>query len=174
MTRIEHMSSPYYPVATAKRTFRSSRAGERPLFAERALRNVRAYPASVRLDVEGPDHLAPLLGFVGDELAKVGGRTDKRRGSHVGNARLHFGVGKGSVDLFVELVDDIGGCVRGSAEAIPCARLIARHEIAHGRDIRQYVQASRRRYREREQPARPDVLDGGRHCRKAYQYFRSP
>ena len=26
--------------------------------------------ASVRLDVGGPDHLAPLLGFVGDETEK--------------------------------------------------------------------------------------------------------
>ena len=29
--------------------------------------------ASVRLDVEGPDHLAPLLGFVNDELAEFRG-----------------------------------------------------------------------------------------------------
>src|SRR5262249_48637567 len=28
----------------------------------------------LRLDVGGPDHLAPLLGLVGDELAEVGGR----------------------------------------------------------------------------------------------------
>ena len=28
---------------------------------------------SLRLDVGGPDDLAPLLGFVGDELAEVGG-----------------------------------------------------------------------------------------------------
>ena len=30
--------------------------------------------ASVCLDVEGPDDVAPLLGFVGDELAEIGGR----------------------------------------------------------------------------------------------------
>src|SRR5262249_46714520 len=29
----------------------------------------------LRLDVGGPDHLAPLLGLVGDELAEVGGRA---------------------------------------------------------------------------------------------------
>ena len=35
----------------------------------------RAYSGSGsrRLDVEGPDDVAPLLRFVGDELAKVGG-----------------------------------------------------------------------------------------------------
>jgi hypothetical protein len=30
--------------------------------------------ASVQLDVRGPDHLAPLHGLVGDELAEVGRR----------------------------------------------------------------------------------------------------
>src|SRR5262245_26883976 len=34
---------------------------------------------SLRLDVGGPDHLAPFLGFVGDEPSKVGGRTRKHR-----------------------------------------------------------------------------------------------
>jgi len=28
---------------------------------------------SLRLDVGGPDYLAPFLGFLGDKLAKVGG-----------------------------------------------------------------------------------------------------
>jgi hypothetical protein len=27
---------------------------------------------SLRLNVEGPDHLAPFLGLVGDELAEIG------------------------------------------------------------------------------------------------------
>jgi len=29
-------------------------------------------PLLLRLDVGGPDHLAPLLGFVDDELAEIG------------------------------------------------------------------------------------------------------
>jgi hypothetical protein len=35
-------------------------------FAERALWNIDSGSASLRLDVGGPDHLAPLLGFFGD------------------------------------------------------------------------------------------------------------
>jgi hypothetical protein len=31
-----------------------------------------AVPRSLHLDIGGPDHLAPLLGIVGDELAEVG------------------------------------------------------------------------------------------------------
>src|SRR5262249_24469448 len=34
---------------------------------------------SVRFDVEGPDHLGPLLRFVGDELAEIGGQARKHR-----------------------------------------------------------------------------------------------
>ena len=32
---------------------------------------------SLRLDVERPDNVAPLLRFVGDELAKVGGTATR-------------------------------------------------------------------------------------------------
>src|SRR5262252_8167962 len=40
-------------------------------FAERQLWNVRAFPASVRLDASELAHLAPLLGFVGNQPAEV-------------------------------------------------------------------------------------------------------
>jgi len=46
----------------------------------RTLRNIRlGLPGSFRLDVGGPEHLAPLLRFVGDELAEIGGRARKHR-----------------------------------------------------------------------------------------------
>ena len=48
----------------------------------------RAFPASVRLDVEGPDDFAPLLRFVGDEFAEVGGRTDYRCATQIGERAL--------------------------------------------------------------------------------------
>src|SRR5579864_3091081 len=41
-------------------------------FAERDLWNVLLEAGSLRLDAGGPDHLTPLLGFVGDELAELG------------------------------------------------------------------------------------------------------
>jgi hypothetical protein len=43
-------------------------------FAERDVMEYRAATSLFRLDVGCPDYLAPLLGFVGDELAKTGGR----------------------------------------------------------------------------------------------------
>src|SRR6266699_103415 len=85
-TRNEHMSAGLPPIADiARRGWHGGkvprsdigpaiRSPRRPLFAERALWNIDSGSASLRLDVEGPDDVAPLLRFVGDELAKVGGR----------------------------------------------------------------------------------------------------
>src|SRR5262249_35796978 len=62
-----------------------------PVSRNGRLWNIRAFPASVRLAAGEPHHLAPFLGFVGDELAEVGGRARKReRGSpSLGKAAFH-------------------------------------------------------------------------------------
>src|SRR3954453_8709501 len=39
--------------------------------------------ASFRLDVSGPDHLAPLLGFIGDEPAEIGGPGGQGRALNI-------------------------------------------------------------------------------------------
>ena len=36
----------------------------------------------LRLDVRLPDHLAPFLGFIGDELSEIGRCSYKRRGTY--------------------------------------------------------------------------------------------
>src|SRR5262249_14928496 len=118
-----------------------------------------AVGGSLRLDVEGPDHLAPLLGVVGDELAEVGGRDDKRRASKVGKPCSHLGIGEARVDLPVELVNDLGRRGLRCADAVPGARLVAWHELSHSWDARQRVRARRGRYGEGAQPASPDILN---------------
>ena len=45
------------------------------------------------------------------------------------------------------------------ADAEPCAGLVARHEFAHSREVRQRLRARRGRHRQRAQLAGPDVLD---------------
>src|SRR4029077_14226396 len=45
--------------------------------------------ASVRLDVEGPDDVAPLLGFLSDELDR--GRAGKNRAAQLAKPRLKLG-----------------------------------------------------------------------------------
>jgi len=78
-------------------------------FAEREMWNiscgVRARLVSLRLDVGSPDHLGPFLGFVGDELTKIGRRARKHRAAQVGKTRLEFGIGESRVDVLVELQD---------------------------------------------------------------------
>ena len=92
-------------------------------------------------------------------LPKSAGETDEHRAAQVGKPRLHFGIGEASVDLLVELVDDLGRRVLRCADAEPGARLVARHELAHGREVWQRLRARRGGYCERAQRASPDVLD---------------
>ena len=90
----------------------------------------RRAPGSPRFDVGRVDHLAPFLGFVGDEPSEIGGRAAKHGAAQIGEPCLDPGVRESRGDLFVEFVDDFGRRVRGRAKAIPCACLIAGDEIA--------------------------------------------
>src|SRR5262245_14934238 len=96
--------------------------------------NIDSGSASLRLDVEGPDEFAPLLRFVGDELAKLSGREREQVATQVGKPRLDLGIGEASADLLVELVDDLGRRGLRCADAIPGARFVARHKFPDSRD----------------------------------------
>jgi len=63
---------------------------------------------SFRLDVGGPDHLGPFVGFLGDQLFKAGGRAGEHHTAQVGELSLQLGIGETGIDLLVELVDDLG------------------------------------------------------------------
>src|SRR6516225_3268554 len=110
------------------------------VFAERQLWNIRAFPASVRLDACEPHHLGPLLGFLGDQLAEVSGRTRKYRAAEVSEPRFHVGIGEAGVDLLVYFLDYLGRRGLRGTEPKPLAHLVARHEFGHGRNIRQHIQ----------------------------------
>src|SRR5262249_25605757 len=115
--------------------------------------------ASVCFDVRRPDHLAPLLGFSGDEPAEVGNRAWKCGGAPLGKPRVRLGIGKGRVDLRVELVHDLGWRVARRADAGPKAKLIARHKFGNRRPVRQHRRACRDGYCQRAKFAGPDVFD---------------
>src|SRR5262245_5303085 len=109
---------------------------------QRTLRNISAVsPRSLGLDVGGPDHLAPLSGFGGDEPAEVGGRAGKDRVAHIGDPRLHLGIGKNLIDDLIEHLDGLGGRILRSADPKKCARLIIWHELTHRWDIRHHFRA---------------------------------
>src|SRR5215470_4319715 len=72
---------------------------------------------SLQFDAGELYHLAPLLGFLGDQRAELGRRHRHGNAAQVVEPRFHLGVGKAGVDLFVELVDDVGGRALGRADA---------------------------------------------------------
>jgi hypothetical protein len=53
----------------------------------------------LRLDLGDPDHLAPFLGFAGNQLAEVGRRAWKCGDTQHRKPRLHLGMSEGRVDL---------------------------------------------------------------------------
>src|SRR5215469_8070487 len=93
---------------------------------------LEAIAASLGLDARELDYFAPLLGFIGNELAELGGRARKRHGAQVSKPSLNVGVGKARVDLSVEPMHDLGRRVLGRPYAIHHNCLVALHEIANG------------------------------------------
>jgi hypothetical protein len=83
--------------------------------------NRRRAQASLRFDVGRPDDRAPLLDFFGAVLSEIGGRAPKDHPAQLGKASLDLGVAKSSVDLRVELVDDLNGRALRCCNAIPRA-----------------------------------------------------
>src|SRR5262245_36533122 len=114
---------------------------------------------SVRFDARELHHLAPLLGFVGNEFPEFGGRAQQRCTTHIGKARLEVRIGERGVDFPVELADNFSGRARRHADAVPVAPLIAQYELADSWEVRQRLRALRGRYRERAELASPDILD---------------
>src|SRR5262245_25908117 len=107
-------------------------------------RNVNSHVVSLlRLDVGRADHLGPLLGFVSDEFPKLYGREREPVATQIAKPRLDLRVGEAGVDLLIELVDDLDRRGLRGTDAEPSARLVARHELTNGRDVRQYVRARR-------------------------------
>src|SRR5262249_18895545 len=113
----------------------------------------------LRLDVGRPDHLAPLLGFGGEELAKFGRLTGKRCIAQIAESRFHLGAHETRIGLPVEPFDDVRRRIPGRAQAKPRARLVARHEITEYRNVRQDLGARGRRHRQGARLAGANILD---------------
>src|SRR5215831_13164898 len=123
---------------------------------------VTEYRRSLRLDVGRPDHLAPLLGVVRDDLDEIGGRADKRCASEVSQPRLDFGIGEAGVNCLIELVNNLRRRVLGRTDCNKCAGLEARQKFAQCRHVRELIRARLSADRKCAQLARPDMLNGRR------------
>ena len=69
---------------------------------------------SLRLDVGRPDHLAPLLGFVGNELPEVYRRHRHRHSAKVGEPRLHLRISQALIVLLIKLINDLEDVLLGA------------------------------------------------------------
>src|SRR5215468_11576057 len=118
------------------------------LVSPKSLKGIYIRLALFRLYVGRPDHLRPLLGFVSDEFAEVGGRHRHWHAAQLGEPRLEFGICKARVDLSVEPIDDVNRRALGHANAMKCDRLITRYEFAHSRNLRQCWRACCRGHRQ--------------------------
>ena len=76
---------------------------------------------SLRLDVGRPDHLAPLLGFVGDELTEFGRRARKRRATEVGKARLILGSASAALISLLSMPTISAGVFLGAPTPYTCS-----------------------------------------------------
>src|ERR1700735_2552131 len=85
--------------------FKTSRRGN---FTSSLLQMPAANGGSFGFDVGELVDLRPLLGFVGDEFAEVGGRAGKHAAAEIVEALAHLGIVKRGIDLFVEVGDDGG------------------------------------------------------------------
>jgi len=87
------------------------------VFAERCYGMSRLVARSFCFDAGELGYLAPLLHFIGDQLAEVAGREDKWCAPQIGEPSLDLGIGEARVDLPVEPVDDLAWRVLGRADA---------------------------------------------------------
>src|SRR5215468_7699927 len=118
-----------------------------------------AETSSLRFDVGGPDHLAPLLCFFADELAEVGGRARKRRRTQIAEPCLYLGFGKSNVYLLVQFVDNFERRVLWCGYAEPITGHETRDELTDGRYLWQNVRTHSCGHCQRPQFAGPKVLD---------------
>src|SRR5215510_6328328 len=84
--------------------------------AYRQLWNLVDLRGLIGLDVGRPDHLAPLFGFIRDELAELGRRHRHRGVAEVGKPDLHSRISKGGFNFLVEPLDDFGRSVLGCTD----------------------------------------------------------
>src|SRR6185295_3305094 len=101
---------------------------------------------SLRPGASVSHHLAPLLGLIRKELCEPGRREREHCATKLGNPRAQLGVLQAKLDLAADRLDHLGRRVLGRTEASPGFRLVARHELRDGRDVRQDIQPRRSGY----------------------------
>ena len=95
--------------------------------------------SSFRLDVVRTDDLAPLLGFVGNQLTEIGGRTGNTVLPKSASRAMILGSASAALISLLSLSMMSAGVPRG-ANAAPEARLVAGQGFIDSRDIGEQIQ----------------------------------
>jgi hypothetical protein len=61
-------------------------------------RQPASWATSLHLDVRGPDDFAPLLGFIGDELAEPSGRHRRWHNAQINKPSSHLGIAETGIN----------------------------------------------------------------------------
>src|SRR5260370_27705840 len=113
-----------------RRRGRVASAARRKGFVERNdMEYVAGTCRSLRLDVGGADHLAPLLGVVRNELAELGGRGCIGLQAQIGEPHLELRAGKRLIHELIEDRDDLWGRPRRRPDPLPTPPPITRHKF---------------------------------------------
>ena len=70
-------------------------------------------------------------------LPKSAGRAHKHHRAETSELRFDLRIAKARINLPIKPIDDLRWCVPGNSDAIRRARLVARHELTHARDVGQ-------------------------------------
>src|SRR5215472_14562258 len=143
-----------------------------PRFAERDLWNI-ARDRLHWLDVGRHNHLAPFLGFVGDELAEISGRACKHRAAQIGKPCFEFWICNADIDFLVQSFDELYGRALRSTNAVPCTCLVVWQRVAQKRNVWQHLRPRRGGYGQGAQITGPDIANRREQRTKIYMRIAS-
>src|ERR1043166_5782848 len=101
---------------------------------------------SLRLDACKLNHLAPLIGFVHQELPEIRPRTREDRDAQIRKPHLDFRISQSRGDLVMEPVNNFGSDALRRADTVPPAGLVARQVIRDDGQTRQQFRGFRSDY----------------------------
>jgi len=106
---------------------------------------------SLRLDVGRADHLAPSLGFLGNERTELDRREGHRRSCRIGKSRPNRRVRQPRSDHLTELLYNFRRCSFRYAHPVPRVCRISWNGIADSRNVWQQSGSSGRCHRQSTQ-----------------------
>src|SRR6516162_10580160 len=104
------------------------------------VRRRRRALALVRFEAGEPDDLGPLLSFLVDEPAEVGGRPGEYVAAELAHARLYGRIDERRINLPIETLDDFWRRALGCPKAQEARHRVAGDDIGDRRNVGEHPQ----------------------------------